>query len=110
MSINAEIMNEVTGEYKFTTLTPHINLIDNLHYARNIALPGQATDPYTVKFFVNPPDLFKLGVHRDWLNQYGRLLFPVKEFTYKSVDFTEIVNAPPRASAFETPLVDLAAE
>ena len=103
MTINAEIMNEVTGAVKFATLTPHINLIDNLHYARNIALPGSASDPYTVTFHVVPPDLFTLALHRDWLNGYGRLLHPWKTFVYESVDFTEIVNAPPRASSFETP-------
>lgn len=105
MIINAEIKNEVTGEFTFVTLTPHINLIDNLHYARNIALPGAKTDPYKVTFFVNPPSLFTMAVHRDWLNQYGRQLFSIKEFVYHNVDFTEIADAPPRASAFETPSV-----
>lgn len=99
MEINAEVMNEITGAYTFATLTPHINLIDNLHYARNITLPGSKTDPYKVTFFVNPPNLFTLGVHRDWLDGYGRLLFAPQVFTYESVDFTEIANAPPRASA-----------
>ena len=105
MNIHAEVMNEVTGAYTYVTLTPHVNLIDNLHYARNIALPGSATDPYKVTFFVNPPDEFALALHRDWLNAYGSLLFPAKMFTYNSVDFTEIANAPPRASAFESPSV-----
>ena len=100
MHVNAQIKNEITGAYKFVTLTPHVNLIDSLHYARNIALPGSATDPYEVKFFVNPPGSFTLAKHRDWLLAYGELLFPAKEFTYRSVDFTEIVNAPPRAASF----------
>ena len=105
MIVHAEVMNEITGAYTYATLTPHVNLIDSLHYARNIALPGSASDPYKVTFFVNPPDEFEVALHRDWLNAYGEILFPAKTFTYRSVDFTEIVNAPPRASAFETPTV-----
>lgn len=103
MEVHAEVMNEVTGAYTYATLTPHINLIDNFHYARNIALPGTASDLYKVTFFVNPPDSFTLAKHRDWLNSYGFKLFPAKKFTYRNVDFTEIVNAPPRASSYETP-------
>ena len=100
MHVNAQIKNEITGAYKFVTLTPHVNLIDSLHYARNIALPGTATDPYEVRFFVNPPGSFMLAKHRDWLRGYGELLFPAKVFTYRGVNFAEIVNAPPRASSF----------
>lgn len=53
-----------TQQIKFASLLPHINLIDNFHYARNVQLPGEASDPYTVYFYVNPPDEFALGRHR----------------------------------------------
>ena len=56
LHVRAQITNEATGEDTFVTLVPHINLIDNLHYARNVALPGEPSDLYTVRFFVNPPD------------------------------------------------------
>ncbi len=103
MNIYAQVTNQTTGKETFATLTPHLNLIDNLHYARNIALPGEQTDLYTVKFFVSPPDKHTLALHRDWLNEYGDRLFPRKEFTYENVDFFDIATAPPRKSAFEVP-------
>ena len=99
MHVNARIRNEMTGQYKFVTLTPHVNLIDSLHYARNIALPGEAGDPYEVTFFVDPPSQFALAKHRDWLDGYGELLFEPVSFTYEGVNFMEIVNAPPRLAA-----------
>ena len=106
MNIHAEVMNEATGAYTSVSLLPHVNLIDNLHYARNIALPGTATDPYRVTFFVDPPDSTTLASHRDWMNQYGRSLFEAARFVYEGVDFAEIVNAPPRAAA--NPAIELA--
>ncbi len=103
LNITAEVMNETSGEYTYATLTPHVNLIDSLHYARNIALPGSATDLYKVTFFVSPPGAATVAKHRDWLNNYGDLLFQAKVFVYQNVDFAVITNAPPRASAAETP-------
>ena len=55
LNIHALVQNEMTGEIQFVSLLPHINLIDNFHYARNMQLPGGASDPYTVYFYVNPP-------------------------------------------------------
>ena len=101
--MHAQVTNETTGETTFATLTPHINLIDNMHYARNITLPGTASDLYKVRFFVNPPDPFDLALHRDWLHdpKGGDRLFMPKIFTYENVSFVDIVNAPPRPSALE---------
>ena len=97
LNIHAMVMSESTGQIKFTTLVPHINLIDNFHYARNIRLPGLVTDLYSVQFFVNPPDDFTLARHRDWLDDYGDTLIPEPVmFSYDTVDFREIATAPPR--------------
>ena len=97
LNINAIIINESTRQAAFTTLIPHINLIDNFHYARNIQLPGLVTDLYSVRFFVNPPDDFALARHRDWIEGYGTTLIPEPvSFYYDRVDFREIATAPPR--------------
>lgn len=103
MNLTAEVTHEVTGDKQFVSLLPHINLIDNLHYARNMALPGETGDLYTVKIYVYPPDPFALALHRDWRNNYGRLLMAPRIFTYRNVNFFEIATAPPRASSFEGP-------
>ena len=55
LRISSTIHNENNGLKTFVDLTPHINLIDNYHYARNISLPGLINDLYTVKFNVIPP-------------------------------------------------------
>ena len=97
LNIHALLMSESTGQIKFATLLPHINLIDNFHYARNIRLPGLVTDLYKVQFFVNPPDDFALARHRDWLDNYGDTLIPEPVmFSYDTVDFRAIATAPPR--------------
>lgn len=99
LNVNALVQNEMTGEIQFVSLLPHINLIDNFHYARNMQLPGGDSDPYTVYFYVNPPDTFSLALHRDWLDGYGHRLTAPRAFVYRAVNFSEIVNAPPRTSA-----------
>lgn len=105
MNIHAQVTNEATGKEAFVTLTPHINLIDSLHYARNMALPGEDSDLYTVVFTVMPPDGSTLATHRDWDNLHGRGfgLFRGRTFKYENVSFFDIATAPPRASAFEVP-------
>ena len=62
----ATVQNEETGQVKTATFVPHINQSDNVHYARNIALPGGPDDPYTVVFEVHPPEQFELATHEDW--------------------------------------------
>ena len=97
LNIHALVQNRATREINFVTLTPHINLIDNFHYARNMQLPGGASDTYDVYFYIYPPDRFALARHRDWLDNYGQQLMPGQQFRYRNVDFSEIVNAPPRS-------------
>ena len=77
----------------FVDLIPHINLIDNFHYARNISLPGEINDRYTVVFKVNPPHEFDLALHNDWLKLYGKNLLNNSEFKYTQIDFEEIAKA-----------------
>ena len=97
LNITALVQNEMTREINYVSLTPHINLIDNFHYARNMQLPGGDSDPYSVYFYVYPPDTFALGLHRDWFTGYGHRLMMGQAFVYRNVNFSEIVNAPPRS-------------
>lgn len=92
MHINAQVTNERTGKSILVTLLPHINLIDNLHYARNIALPGEKGDSYTVTFFIDPPEQFTLAFHQDWTKQYGLKLFEPHIFTFSGINFAHIVE------------------
>lgn len=89
----ATVQNEETGQVKTATLVPHINQSDNVHYARNIALPGGPNDPYTVVFEVHPPEQFELATHKDWRTAYGPRLFPPATVTYKNLQLGEIVRA-----------------
>ena len=91
--INAKVINEKTGLSTFIDLVPHINLIDNFHYARNMSLPGKIDDLYTVIFNVIPPTNMDLSLHKDWSTNYGSSLFKQTNFKYKSVNFKEIAES-----------------
>ena len=91
--ITSKIINEQTGLISFIDLLPHLNLIDNFHYARNIFLPGSPDNTYTVIFNVNDPQKFDLSFHKDWLLNYGEQLFEPVQFTYKNINFKEIVQS-----------------
>lgn len=93
LKISSVVYNQKTGLKTFIDLTPHINLIDNFHYARNISLPGEIDDLYTVEFNINPPHKFDLAFHKDWIDNYGKDLFKLKSFKYEDVDFEEIARA-----------------
>ena len=93
LRISSTIYNENNGLKTFVDLTPHINLIDNFHYARNISLPGKIDDKYTVVFKINPPHEFDLALHNDWLKLYGKNLLNNSEFKYTQIDFEEIGKA-----------------
>lgn len=89
----AHVMNEETGQTKKVSLVPHINTSDNAHYARNIALPGAADDPYTVTFSVNPPGEYELATHRDWRTQVGDRLLEPATFTYDGLQLEAVAQA-----------------
>lgn len=93
LNIAAHVVNQKTGAVLMTDLLPHINLIDNFHYARNIALPGAAGDRYQVTFHVSPPAGLGLSYHLDWRDKHGDGLLKAAEFTYKNVDFEAIAKA-----------------
>ena len=93
LHITALVINQKTGLRTFIDLVPHINLIDNFHYARNISLPGSADDLYSVEFNVTPPTHIDLALHKDWHDLYGNQLIEGINFKYKDIDFSEIVKA-----------------
>ena len=93
LHITAKIVNEKKSLSTFIDLLPHINLVDNFHYARNISLPGEINDLYSVEFRVIPPTNIELALHNDWLKNHGEELFNESFFIYKNVDFEEIANA-----------------
>jgi len=93
LHITAKIINQETGLSTFIDLLPHINLIDNYHYARNISLPGKVNDLYSVEFNVLPPTHIELSLHKDWQENYGERLMSDYSFFYENVNFEEIANA-----------------
>jgi uncharacterized protein involved in high-affinity Fe2+ transport len=62
LKVKAIVANE-KGAIIETDLTPHLNLVDNLHYAQNIKLPGSIKDLYDVTFIIEPPDRKSFGIH-----------------------------------------------
>ena len=93
LHITAKITNQKTGLSTFIDLLPHINLIDNYHYARNISLPGNVDDLYLVEFNILPPTNIDLSLHKDWLDNYGDRLLKSQYFKYDDIDFEEIANS-----------------
>ena len=93
LNISATVTNEVTGLSTFIDLLPHINLIDNYHYARNITLPGKPEETYTVEFSVSPPTLHALALHHDWVENHGKALAEPVRYRYEKVEFLAITEA-----------------
>ena len=93
LKISALIINSKTGFKTFIDLKPHINLIDNFHYARNIALPGSIKDSYDIKFNISAPSNSELALHDDWLVNYGDSLLQGFTFSYKRVNFKKVASA-----------------
>ena len=93
LHITAKVTNQNSGMSTFIDLLPHINLVDNYHYARNISLPGNADDLYLVEFNILPPTHIDLSLHKDWLDNYGNELMENQYFKYSNVDFKEIANS-----------------
>ena len=91
--LTATITNQNSGYKTFVDLKPHINLIDNFHYARNIALPGPINELYTVRFNVTPPTKIDLAIHQDWFNLYGEKVLSTYVFEYENINFKEIAEA-----------------
>ena len=92
VSITSEIVNENSGQKKVIELTPHINLSDGFHYAKNIKLPGLRTDKYKLKFTIKP-DGEALTYHMDWKEKYPYPIFKKKVFEYSNLDFKKTSEA-----------------
>ena len=60
LNVTAVLINETTGSSDTHKLTPHVNMSDNLHYAKNIKLPGKIDESYTVIFEIRPPKMMSL--------------------------------------------------
>ena len=93
MHITALVKNSKTGLKTFIDLKPHINLIDNFHYARNISLPGSVNDFYNVQFKISPPSSTELALHNDWFKEYGKNLLNEYTFNYEGINFKQIAGA-----------------
>lgn len=91
--ITAKVANQNTGLSTFIDLLPHINLVDNFHYARNITLPGKTSDLYSVTFTITPPTHMDLALHKDWIGIHGKNLLATQIFKYEDIDFEEIAKA-----------------
>ena len=92
VSITSEIINENSGQKKVIKLTPHVNLSDGFHYAKNIKLPGLRTDKYKLKFTIKPNGE-ALTYHMDWKEKYPYPIFKRKVFEYSNLDFKETSEA-----------------
>ena len=90
LNITAKIINQNNGLKSFIDLTPHINLIDNFHYARNIYLPGSDQDLYSIEFSITPPQSTEIALHKDWKLIYGDKILKEYIFFFKNVDFKVI--------------------
>ena len=88
LKVKAIVANE-KGAIIEIDLTPHLNLVDNLHYAQNIKLPGSIKDLYDVTFIIEPPDSESFGIHYDWYEKFGGLI-QESSFTYKNLNFEQI--------------------
>lgn len=93
MHFFATITNEATGAEETVTLIPHVTLGDAMHYARNVSLPGEPTDPYTVTFDVRPPEPTELAFHKSWRDAHGTPLFEAQSFTFTGLDFEAMAAA-----------------
>jgi uncharacterized protein involved in high-affinity Fe2+ transport len=91
--VSAKILNEQTKDTVLVELTPHLNLVDGFHYARNIKLPGAAEDLYSLEFSVVPPAAGSLGLHSDWLDEFGDTLHEALTFEFREVDLKAVVYA-----------------
>jgi len=90
LNVTAVLINETTGSSDTHKLTPHVNMSDNLHYAKNIKLPGKIDESYTVIFEIRPPKNDELGMHYDWRYIVDKELIVAERFEFNNLDFKEI--------------------
>ena len=101
LDVRVQIENQSSGYQSSLDLSPHINLENNLHYARNAPLPGENTDLYTLTFTVssamraqNAPakSVAALYASKDWEQAHGLQLFEPAVFRYRDVAFAQIAD------------------
>ena len=91
LDVQVLIKNQ-NGKSTKIKLSPHINLIDSLHYAKNIKLPGSIKDTYDVSFIIDADQMADLGIHNDWHKKVGA--FVTKHtFSYKNLSFESVAKA-----------------
>ena len=89
LDVEAMLKNERTGEELMIKLLPHINLSDGYHYARNLRLPGNVDDIYSIRFLIESNNK-ALSYHYDWKERYAMPIIGKTEFMYKNLDFLEV--------------------
>tara|TARA_Y100001970_G_scaffold98583_1_gene123971 strand:- start:6 stop:545 length:540 start_codon:yes stop_codon:yes gene_type:complete len=92
LDARALIENHNNDKSLLINLSPHINLIDSLHYAKNLKLPGSITDKYNITFFIEGNKSEQLGIHNDWHNIVGKYVTK-HSFTYKNLSFEKIAKS-----------------
>tara|TARA_B110000003_G_C16338161_1_gene413660 strand:+ start:84 stop:623 length:540 start_codon:yes stop_codon:yes gene_type:complete len=92
LDARALIENQNNNKSLEINLSPHINLIDSLHYAKNLKLPGSISDKYDVTFFIEGNKNELLGIHDDWHNIVGQYVSK-HSFTYKNLSFEKIAKS-----------------
>ena len=101
LDVRVQIENQSSGYQSSLDLSPHINLENNLHYARNAPLPGENIDLYTLTFTVssamraqNSPvkSVADLHASKDWEQAHGLQLFEPAVFRYRDVAFAQIAD------------------
>lgn len=91
LNVNVFVNNRVTGESLHITLTPHVNLIDGFHYARNVDLPGDPiSDSYDLTYFIEPAGEFEVQIHSDFRTNVNDKILEGKTFTFENVNFAEV--------------------
>jgi len=91
LNVNVLVENRVTGDALQITLTPHMNLVDGFHYARNVDLPGDAvSDSFDLTFFVEPPGKFDVQIHSDFRINVNDEVIDGAKFEFTNVNFSEV--------------------
>ena len=93
LEVSASVENDQSKEKLLFELSPHLNLSDNLHYAQNIKLPGDAESSYTLTFKVSPPRAGVLGIHADWVEAYGKTISASESITFPSLNLKDVVRS-----------------
>ena len=92
LKVKAVLTNLRNNNKEEFLLTPHINLVDNYHYASNIKLSGKITDNYNIEFFISPPNEGELGYHYDWVNRVNYPIIQPFSYLFKNLNFQKIIN------------------